>query len=328
MNLNSLKKNWFVVLKSSTLKNKPIAVTLLEECIVVYRHGDQLAALKDQCIHRGIPLSKGKLTNNGLQCKYHGWLYNHVGGIAGIPGMSSFSKNEKCNLKKYDIIEKGNYIWIRLEKSETIPYIANIHNDYSYYTQSMNVTGSIVDVIENFLDPMHTHFIHQGLVRSGNNNKRSLCNVTINNIKNGYEAVYKEEQLQSGFISSVFGRDITESRGKIISPCVVELIYSSLLQQHLVITIHVTPTTNKKVRLFIRTYLRPGKVPFILKAMFLIPFQWTVGYQDKKILELQARSMNSEFRPTSTSLDFMRKYIINVINDDIQKHHSEHQFYV
>jgi len=330
MNNSFLRKNWFIVLKSSSLKHKPESITLFDTQIVLFRNKGKVIALKDQCLHRGVPLSKGKLCDKGLVCKYHGWIYNTDGVVENIPGFISFSEHHECKLKKYDVLEKGHYIWVRLEKNNTMPFFSDVHDKYPYFTQSMTVFGQMEDILENFLDPMHTHFVHTGVVRSGHSSKRKVCHVTVDNIEQGYEAVYKEEGQQTGIISSLFGRSIIESRGRIISPCVVELIYASKLHKELVVTIHARPNEFNEVKLYIRTYLRPTKWPFWLKAIPLIMFQWLVGYQDKKIIECQYRNINNDsgFSPMNTKIDFMRTPIINVLNDNILQHHSEYKFLV
>ena len=326
MNIDELKKNWFVVMKSSSLKHKPTSVELFETRVVIYRNANEIVALKDQCSHRGIPLSQGVLNNQGLRCRYHGWLYDDNGYVIDIPGIESFESDKRCQLEKYEAIDEAGYVWLRLTPSVTKPYLPDVHTHYSYFTQSMSVKGKLVDILENFLDPMHTHYIHKGLVRSGANSKRTRCHVTLNDIELGYEAKYVEEKRQSGMISSLFGRSISESSGKVLSPCVVELTYRTKLSKELVISIHALPSHNNIVTLFIRTYIRPTKFPFWLKAIPLILFQSVVGYQDKKILNTQAMNKDKDFKPISTKIDFMRPHIINVLNCNLQPFESSRYF--
>src|SRR6185437_613707 len=68
---------WYPVLESSKLGNKPRAVKLLGEKIVLVRDRGKLRALHDRCPHRGVPLSAGRRDFPGMiSCVYHGWTYD------------------------------------------------------------------------------------------------------------------------------------------------------------------------------------------------------------------------------------------------------------
>jgi hypothetical protein len=53
---------WHPVAFSSDIGGpKPFAATLLDEKLVLYRSGGRVVAAKDICIHRGVPLSFGRV---------------------------------------------------------------------------------------------------------------------------------------------------------------------------------------------------------------------------------------------------------------------------
>ena len=57
-----LKNAWYVAAIAREVGNKPIARTLLNEPVVLFRTVDGAAvALEDRCCHRSLPLSHGKL---------------------------------------------------------------------------------------------------------------------------------------------------------------------------------------------------------------------------------------------------------------------------
>ena len=62
--------------KADPLGNGPMAVTLLDEKVVLARLDGKMVAMKDQCGHRWAKLSGGKVQGDQLQCPYHGWVYN------------------------------------------------------------------------------------------------------------------------------------------------------------------------------------------------------------------------------------------------------------
>lgn len=58
---------WYPVAHSVDVTSKPLAVWLLDERVVVYRLPDgTVAAARDICYHRGVPLSLGFVEGNEL----------------------------------------------------------------------------------------------------------------------------------------------------------------------------------------------------------------------------------------------------------------------
>jgi len=54
--------------------------------VVLVRIGDRVHALSDVCVHRGGPLSEGKLSGTRLACPWHGWMYDVRTGQCLFPG--------------------------------------------------------------------------------------------------------------------------------------------------------------------------------------------------------------------------------------------------
>jgi len=77
---------WYPVAFSHEITDRPHAVTLLDERVVVYRLSDgSLSAARDICPHRGVPLSLGHVEGNEIICKYHGLRYDRNGKCTCIP---------------------------------------------------------------------------------------------------------------------------------------------------------------------------------------------------------------------------------------------------
>ena len=70
-----LKNLWYMAFHSSFLrKGKLVAKEILGERIVFGRDSNGEAfALRDNCAHRGVPLSEGWFEGHTLQYCYHGW---------------------------------------------------------------------------------------------------------------------------------------------------------------------------------------------------------------------------------------------------------------
>lgn len=76
INTQLLKKYGFIVCQSKQLANKPLARTLLDTHLVLFRTQTGVAALLDNCPHRNAPLSLGKVRDHHIECPYHGWKFD------------------------------------------------------------------------------------------------------------------------------------------------------------------------------------------------------------------------------------------------------------
>src|SRR5579871_1461292 len=74
--LENLRTFWYVACLSDDLQLGPLARTIVDQSIVLFRDpAGRAHALFDRCCHRGLPLSLGTVTQGGLQCGYHGWEF-------------------------------------------------------------------------------------------------------------------------------------------------------------------------------------------------------------------------------------------------------------
>jgi phenylpropionate dioxygenase-like ring-hydroxylating dioxygenase large terminal subunit len=88
---------WYPVAFSHEIKSKPYAATLLDERVVVYRLSDgSLAAARDICYHRGVPLSMGHVERDEIICRYHGLRYDRNGRCTCIPAHPKGSISPRC----------------------------------------------------------------------------------------------------------------------------------------------------------------------------------------------------------------------------------------
>src|SRR4051812_30260517 len=72
---------WYVACRSEALRQQPLARTLFDTPLVLFRDdAGRAATLIDRCAHRNVPLSAGRVVNGLLECGYHGWRYD-VGGV-------------------------------------------------------------------------------------------------------------------------------------------------------------------------------------------------------------------------------------------------------
>ena len=96
-------------------KGKLVAKEILGERIVFGRDSNGEAfALRDNCAHRGVPLSEGWFEADTLQCCYHGWQFGTDGVCKNIPAIAPGGKVDfsKIRIFKYPLKEISDTVWI------------------------------------------------------------------------------------------------------------------------------------------------------------------------------------------------------------------------
>lgn len=84
-----LHNSWYVAAFDGKIDQTPLARTLLNEPIILYRTEDGTAiALEDRFCQRAPPLALGKIVDENIQCGYHGLMFDATGACIDVPGQS------------------------------------------------------------------------------------------------------------------------------------------------------------------------------------------------------------------------------------------------
>ncbi len=110
-NLPFVKNAWTIAAWAEELDNGPLARTIMNQPIVLFRDtAGNVGALEDRCCHRGAPLPHGKVVEQGLQCGYHGLVYDTTGACVTVPGQKNIPPDARVTA--YPIVERHQIIWI------------------------------------------------------------------------------------------------------------------------------------------------------------------------------------------------------------------------
>ena len=113
---NVLHHHWHPVAWSREVAEKPVAVKLLDNPIVLWRSESGIVAFHDLCIHRGTPLSLGWTDNGRIVCAYHGWQYGADGMCKHIPSLPpDRGIPAKARTTVYHASQRYGLIWVCLE---------------------------------------------------------------------------------------------------------------------------------------------------------------------------------------------------------------------
>jgi len=162
-----LKNAWYVAAHAHELDEGVVSRKICNEPIVMYRTASgAVAALRDRCPHRFVPLSMGKRVGDTLQCGYHGLSFDATGACVSAPNEDDQQKARIC-VQAYAAVERYAVVWLWLGAAEAadpalIPsfdFISDTENfavarGYSYIKANYEILA------DNLLDLSHVHYLH------------------------------------------------------------------------------------------------------------------------------------------------------------------------
>lgn len=183
---------WYPVAFAHEVTDKPYAARLLDERVVVYRLSDGgLAAARDICFHRGVPLSMGRVEGDEIICKYHGLRDNKCGECTLIPAQPG-STSSRLRLKMYESRERYGLVWVRLSTDREVPFPDFSQWDDPSFIQvlpnAVKLSAAAGRQVEGFLDVSHFAFIHQASF--GETSNAEVPNYPVEITPGGFRADY------------------------------------------------------------------------------------------------------------------------------------------
>jgi phenylpropionate dioxygenase-like ring-hydroxylating dioxygenase large terminal subunit len=163
---HALAPFWYPVAHSHEVTSKPLATRLLDERVVVYRLSDgSVAAARDICYHRGVPLSLGHVEGDEIVCRYHGLRYDREGRCTCIPAHPGGAISPRLRLDMYGARERYGLVWVRLVDNglQELPELAEWDDpDYlQVWLDSVDIKAAAGRQVEGFFDVSHFAFIHK-----------------------------------------------------------------------------------------------------------------------------------------------------------------------
>jgi phenylpropionate dioxygenase-like ring-hydroxylating dioxygenase large terminal subunit len=155
---------WYPIAFSRDVKEQPISATLLDQRLVIWRTSTGVSVANDICLHRGIPLSMGRVEEDALICKYHGFHYTADGRCVLVPANPEANIPAKLCLKTYPVKEAYGLIWTSLGGGSQHD-LPDLHEwDDPDYQQilpdAVNLDAAAGRQVEGFLDVAHFAWVH------------------------------------------------------------------------------------------------------------------------------------------------------------------------
>lgn len=285
----AVAEGWHPLAYANELE-RPLARTLMDVPVVLFRSGKDAAALVDRCPHRNVPLSRGKVCGNHLVCVYHGWRFDGSGRCVGVPGSDSVPD---ATARSLAVHEAAGLVWVSLAKQPPpFPVLRPELSDPSLDRFWWSLPASrarLLDAIENLLDPAHPHFLHPYLVRRPD--ARRPVDVRFTSDAAGGEARYTEVGTESAWLPRLFEGRRTTSIGRYVAPTIAQLAFESDHTFTLAITVVFVPESHDRTRPFAHFATPQRMLPKWLKRQALIAFHTPVLSQDRRALALQAETI-------------------------------------
>jgi phenylpropionate dioxygenase-like ring-hydroxylating dioxygenase large terminal subunit len=161
------RRYWQPICFSDDLHNLPLRVKILGEDLMVFRDfRGQVGLLELHCPHRGTSLEYGLISEQGIRCCYHGWLFDVDGTILETPGEppDSTLKDRLCH-GAYPTHEYNGIVFAYMGPPDQQPPFPM----YDSYTrpgyrlipgQKYYYPCNWLQILENAMDPVHTAFLH------------------------------------------------------------------------------------------------------------------------------------------------------------------------
>jgi len=162
-----------VTLATRLRKGRLLPFELASTKIVLFRDPDgSPRALVDQCPHRGVALSLGKIAPDGcIECPFHGWRFDGTGKTCAVP-WNPDAKLEKLGAQPIPVLERAGLIWVYTDLGVTAPHEPEISD--LLLREGTRVTTVEIDwkthwtrAMENMLDWPHLPFVHAKTIGRG-----------------------------------------------------------------------------------------------------------------------------------------------------------------
>lgn len=323
---------WYVAARSAELGPAPIARTILDTPLVLFRDAAGApSALLDRCAHRNVPLSQGWCSAGHLVCAYHGWEYQGDGAVIRVPALSGDQSGKARRAPCFPVREQQGLIWVWLSPDTApsaepyqLPHLGEAGYDHIHYEADMQ--ASLHASLENILDVPHTAFLHRGLFRGGKQNKITAI---VRRSADRAEAEYVGEPRPEGWIGRLLapGGGTVEHFDRFLLPSIAQVEYRLGPDNHVVVTSLLTPVQDFLTRMYSTASFRL-RFPHFLVGIGLRPLAKKVIAQDVVMLKAQTEAVQrfGGEQYVSTDVDLLGPHILRLLRQAERGEHASAPF--
>jgi vanillate O-demethylase monooxygenase subunit len=139
---------------------------VLGEKLVLWRTAaGTIAALRDLCPHRLLPLSKGALIGDDVRCGYHGLTFDGAGRCVKAPTQRSLPLDAR--VASYPVAERMGLVWVWMGDSDRadpgLLYELPQYGSQGWgvaHGDALHVRANYLLLCDNLSDPTHVTYVH------------------------------------------------------------------------------------------------------------------------------------------------------------------------
>ena len=168
-----LRRYWHPVALGADLGERPVAIRILGEELVLFRdRGGRVGLVHRRCPHRRASFEFGTCEERGIRCCYHGWHFDRDGTLLAAPGQPPEAEarlKERVRLGAYPAFEHQGLVFAYLGPPGETPafpvYDAFELPDMERVPYRAPFRCNWLQVLDAILDPLHTSFLHSNISR-------------------------------------------------------------------------------------------------------------------------------------------------------------------
>jgi vanillate O-demethylase monooxygenase subunit len=173
MPLNTYVENvWYAAGSSKEFpSNEPKGLKIADRPVLIWRTGGgRIASFDDRCVHKRMPLSEGRVLDDGvLECPYHGFCYDSSGKCVRIPSQLDSPVPTRAKLRPFPVVEQDGLVWVWPGDPTKIgdavpprtPELASAEWE-THMFDPVHVPANYALLIENLMDITHFYPLHDG----------------------------------------------------------------------------------------------------------------------------------------------------------------------
>lgn len=310
--MNSLpahvRGHWFPVALTRRVGARPQRVLLFGTPLALARdRNGRLLALEDRCPHRGAPLSVGRMAGESLVCPYHGWSFGADGRCRAMPGVGDGAPLGTVRVNAWQVEERDGIVWVAASRQRPLPArLLALDPARRRFLWETTWRAPIIEAQDNFLDALHTHLVHPGLVRR--DARRQPVTARSRGTGDGFQIDYEGTGSQSGLLFRLFETPRSLERATFSGLSVAQLEYRYRSGWAALITLCFSPETARSTRVFTLLHVENRFAPAWVVRLLVWPLLRKVAVQDQHILALQSQTLDHfpSHRHMVTPLDVAR----------------------
>jgi phenylpropionate dioxygenase-like ring-hydroxylating dioxygenase large terminal subunit len=168
--VGGLSEYWYPLTTAAELRRKKRQVVrILGKNLVLFYEQRSFYALLDQCAHRKVPLSMGRIEFPGhISCIFHGWTYELKSGemVAALTDGPSSPVTRKACVRTFPCEERAGLVFVWMGEGKPVPVEDDVpaellRPDARVYPHARLVEGNWRHAAENGFDEGHVKMVHR-----------------------------------------------------------------------------------------------------------------------------------------------------------------------